>query len=85
MSLKALMLAKIKGKRRRGQQRMRWSDSITDSMNMNLSKPLGDSGGQGSLAWCSPWGCRVRYDLVTEQQQNHLKINLGLAWIQVLE
>ena len=32
------MLGKIKGKRRRGQQRMRWLDSITDSMDMNLSK-----------------------------------------------
>ena len=32
------MLGKTKGKRRRGQQRMRWLDSITDSMNMNLSK-----------------------------------------------
>ena len=34
---------------------MRWLDSITDSMNMNLSK-LGDGEGQGSLACCSPWG-----------------------------
>ena len=32
------MLAKIEGKRRRGWQRIRWLDSITDSMNMNLSK-----------------------------------------------
>ena len=32
------MLAKIEGKRRRGWQRMRWLDSITDSMDMNLSK-----------------------------------------------
>ena len=32
------MLGKIEGKRRRGQQRMRWLDSITNSMNMNLSK-----------------------------------------------
>ena len=32
------MLGKIGGKRRRGQQRMRWLDSITDSMTMNLSK-----------------------------------------------
>ena len=32
------MLGKIKGKRRRGQQRMRWLDSITDSMYVNLSK-----------------------------------------------
>ena len=35
---KTLMLGKIGGKRRRGQQRMRWLDSITDSMNMSLSK-----------------------------------------------
>ena len=32
------MLGKIEGRRRRGQQRMRWLDGITDSMNMNLSK-----------------------------------------------
>ena len=35
---KTLMLGKIEGKRRRRQQRMRWLDSITDSMDMNLSK-----------------------------------------------
>ena len=35
---KTLMLGKIEGKRRRGQQRMRWLDSILDSMDMNLSK-----------------------------------------------
>ena len=33
---KTLMLVKIEGKRRRGQQRMRWLDCITDSMDMNL-------------------------------------------------
>ena len=32
------MLRKIEGKRRRGQQRMRWLDSITDSMDLSLSK-----------------------------------------------
>ena len=35
---KTLMLGKIEGKRRRGQQRMRWLVSVTDSMDMNLSK-----------------------------------------------
>ena len=35
---KTLMLGKIKGKSRRGQQRVRWLDSITNSMDMNLSK-----------------------------------------------
>ena len=35
---KTLMLGKIEGRRRRGQQRMRWSDVITNSMDMSLSK-----------------------------------------------
>ena len=35
---KTLMLGKIEGRRRRGQQRMRWLDGITDSMHMSLSK-----------------------------------------------
>ena len=35
---KTLILGKIEGKRRRGWQRMKWLDSITDSMDMNLSK-----------------------------------------------
>ena len=50
------------GRRRRGQQRMRRLDGISDSMNVSLSKL------QEIVACCSPWGLRVRPDLVTECQ-----------------
>ena len=45
------MLGKIKGKRKRGQQRMRWFDSITDLMDMNLSKLKEVVKDRG--AWCA--------------------------------
>ena len=49
------MLGEIEGRRRRGQQKIRWLDGITYSMDMSLSK-LWEIVKQGSLACCSPWG-----------------------------
>ena len=52
--VKTLMLGKIIGKRRRGWQKMRWLDGITDSLDMSLSKHQ-ELVKDGSLACCSPW------------------------------
>ena len=61
---KTLMLEKIEGRRRKGQQRMRWLDGITDGHEFEQASGVGD--GQGSLACCSPWHRRVGHDWVTE-------------------
>ena len=52
---KTLMLGKFEGRRRRGQQRMRQLDDITDLMG-KFEQALGVGDGQGSLVCCSPWG-----------------------------
>ena len=69
---KTLMLGKIEGRGRRGWQRMRSLDGITDSTDISLNK-LGDSEGQGSLAWCSPWG---RKELDTTKGLNNKFLKL---------
>ena len=64
------MLGKIEDKRKRERQRIRWLDSITNSLDMNLSKLWEIAEEEEPDVLPSMRSQTVRYDLVTEQQQN---------------
>ena len=68
---KTLMLGKIEGGRRRGWQRVKWLDGISDSMDMSLST-LWEIVKDREAWCCSSWGHRVRHDLVTNNNNDEL-------------
>ena len=74
---KTLMLGKIEGKRRRGWQSIRWLDSITNSLDMSLSK-LWEMVKDRSLAFCSPWGHKELTQLSnwTTTNSNHCPLKI---------
>ena len=77
---KTLMLGGIGGRRRRGWQRMRWVDGITDSMDMSLSK-LQELRWTESLVCCSPWGHKES-DTTERLNWNIFSLNmLNQTWL----
>ena len=68
---KTLMLGGIGGRRRRGWQRMRWLDGITDSKESEWTPGVGD--GQGGLACCYSWG-RKELDMTERLNWTELKV-----------
>ena len=75
---KTLMLGKIEGRGRRGWQRIRWLDGITNSMEMSLSE-LRELVMQGGLACCNSWGHRGRHTS-TWTELNFLVNSVNYIW-----
>ena len=76
---KTPMLGKIESSRR-GRQKMRWLDGITDSMDVGLSRLRQLVDGQEGLACCDSWDHRVRHSWVTELNWVELKSVARFFW-----
>ena len=78
---KTLMLGKIEGRRRRGWQRMRWSDGITDSMDMGLGGFRELVMDREALACCGSWSPRKLY-MIEQLNWTELKgiVNFKVVW-----
>ena len=77
------MLGKIEGRKRRGWQRMRRLNNITNSMDMNLSK--WEEAVKDRVAWCAAVHgvAKIGHNLVTEQQQHSWEVQLRSLWNKV--
>ena len=74
---KTLMLGKIEGRRRRGQQKVRWLDGITRLNGHRFGWTLGVGDGQGGLACCSSWGHK---ESDTTERLNWTELNWTEWW-----
>ena len=87
---KTLMLGKNEGKRRRGQQRMRWLDSITGSVDMNLSKPQKVMKDREwcaagfvvptSWTWLSHWTTTTMWPYILSSKPGHFVRSQAIIW-----
>ena len=81
--VKTLMIGKIEVRRKRGQQRIRWLEGITNSMDMSLGKL--QEMVKDSLVCCSPWIAELDMTVTEQQQHRYLNVVMIFAHFFFLE